>query len=88
MLFSKIAVASDYGGSYFQLDDGHWYSVTRNTRVPEVGNYGEASECRLAEGTGTGFIWRLDRVAASKSEPAVFTWSWRPSRAAGIFRRR
>jgi hypothetical protein len=62
-LFSNIAMASDYEGAYFQLDDRHWYSVTHSTRVQEVENYGEASECRLAEGTGTGFIWRLYSVA-------------------------
>ncbi len=59
MLLAKIAMDSDYEGSYIQVDDRRWYNTTHSTRVQEVENYGEASECRMAEGTGSGYIWRL-----------------------------
>ena len=44
MLFSKIAMDSDYEGKYFDLDDRRWYNVAHSPRVQEVENYGEASE--------------------------------------------
>lgn len=62
-LFAKVAMDSDYEGSYFQVDDRRWYNTTYSTRVQEVENYGEHSECRLTEGTGSGYIWRLYSLA-------------------------
>lgn len=62
-LFSKIAMDGDYAGSYTQVGPKRWYSVTRSTRVQEVHDYGEASECLLPEGTGSGFIWRVYSLA-------------------------
>ena len=58
-LFSKIAMDGDYAGSYTQVGPNRWYAVTQSTRVQEVHDYGEASECLLPEGTGSGFVWRL-----------------------------
>jgi hypothetical protein len=62
-VFSKIAMDGDYAGSYTQVSPKRWYSVTQSTRVQEVHDYGEASECLLPEGTGSGFIWRLYSIA-------------------------
>lgn len=62
-IFSKIAMDGDYAGSYTQVGPKRWYSVTQSTRVQEVNNYGEASECLLPEGTGSGFVWRLYSLA-------------------------
>lgn len=63
VLFARNAMDSDYQGSYIQIDGRRWYNITYSTRVQEVENYGEGSESRLAEGTGSGYIWRLYSIS-------------------------
>jgi len=62
VLFAQRAVDSDYQGRYVQLDPNRWYGITYTTRVQEIENYGEPSECRLPAGIGSGYIWRLFSV--------------------------
>lgn len=63
VVLAAIAMDADYQGSYTQVDAKRWYNITRSTRVQEVHDYGESSECLLPEGVGTGFIWRLYSIA-------------------------
>ena len=63
MVLAKVAMDSDYEGSYFQLDRKRWYSLTHSTRMQEVENYGEPGQCLLPAGTGHGYIWRLASLA-------------------------
>ena len=62
-LFSSHAMDGDYHGSFVRLDARRWYNITYTTRVQEIEDYGERSECRLPVGTGSGYIWRLFSVA-------------------------
>lgn len=62
-LFARHAMDSDYLESFVQVDARRWYDIAYTTRVQEVENYGERSECRLPVGTGSGYIWRLFSVA-------------------------
>lgn len=45
---------------YRELNPGRWQGVVRSTRIVEVENHGEASERQKPEGTGFGFLWRLN----------------------------
>ena len=58
-LVSKKALDSDCESSYFRVDDRHWYSTSRTTRIQEVENYGAPNQRMFAEDVGTGLIWRL-----------------------------
>jgi hypothetical protein len=39
------------------------YSITKPRRIQEIADYGTARERKLAEGEGTGLIWRLFSVS-------------------------
>jgi hypothetical protein len=53
------AFDADYESCYVRLDSHHGYTVSRTTRVQEVEQYGSPSQRALAEGAGSGIIWRL-----------------------------
>lgn len=57
-----IAVVLDYEFTtvYRELKPGRWQGAVRSTRIFEVDNYGEPGERRKPEGTGFGFLWRLN----------------------------
>lgn len=57
-----ITVVLDYEFStvYRELKPGRWQGVVRSTRIFEVDNYGQPDERRKPEGTGFGFLWRLN----------------------------
>ena len=61
--FARRAFDSDYSSTFTRLDDKRWYSTSVSTRVQEISDYGSPSQCTLAEGHGTGVIWRLYSVA-------------------------
>jgi hypothetical protein len=61
--FAKRALDSDYHSTFTRLDDQRWYSVSETTRVQEVAQFGSPSQHTLAEGQGTGIIWRLCSIA-------------------------
>jgi hypothetical protein len=63
MLSSKVLTVvydAEYDGRYFPLDGLRWYSESRSTRIAEVEHPGTAAERRLPEGTGHGFLWRMN----------------------------
>lgn len=50
----------EFQTSYRELKPGRWQGVVRSTRILEVENYGQADERRKPEGSGFGFLWRLN----------------------------
>jgi hypothetical protein len=63
VLVAKKALDSDCESSYFRVDERHWYSISRTTRIQEVQNYGEDNQHELPQDVGTGLIWRLSSIA-------------------------
>lgn len=61
-LFLKTALDGEYESSYFQIDDHRWYSIAHTTRVQEIQGYGGPGEHKLAEGEGSGLIWRIASI--------------------------
>jgi hypothetical protein len=57
-----IAAVLDYEFQtvYRELAPGRWQGVVRSVRIVEVDNYGKPDERQLPEGTGFGFLWRLN----------------------------
>ncbi len=57
--FLKTTLDADYHATNVRLDDRHFYSVSRSTRVQEIDDYGRPSQHRMPEGQGGGYIWKL-----------------------------
>ena len=57
--FLKTTLDADYQATNVRLDDRHFYSVSRSTRVQEIEDHGRLSQRRLPEGQGGGYIWKL-----------------------------
>jgi hypothetical protein len=60
--FLKTTLDADYQATNVRLDDRHFYSVSRSTRVQEIDDYGRPSQHRMPEGQGGGYIWKLFSV--------------------------
>jgi hypothetical protein len=58
-VIAKVALDGDYRSVYTRLDDRHWYSITKATRIQEVSDYGTPSQHSLPASEGTGLMWRL-----------------------------
>ena len=50
----------EFSTTYRELKPGRWQGVVRSTRIFEVDNYGQPDERRKPEGSGFGFLWRLN----------------------------
>jgi hypothetical protein len=57
--FLKTTLDADYQATNVRVDDRHFYSVSRSTRVQEIDDYGRPGEHRMPEGQGGGYVWRL-----------------------------
>ena len=55
----KSAFETDYESYYYRLSHRQVYSVTRSTRIQEVEDFGSPAQRILAEGQGSGIMWRL-----------------------------
>lgn len=62
-LFSHAALDADYEATNLRLDDRRFYRVSKTTRVQEIEDYNQAGEHKVAEGEGSGYIWKLYSVA-------------------------
>ncbi len=62
LLVQKKALQTENESSFFKVTDKKWYSFCKTTRVQEIDNYGQPNEEMLADGQGTGYIWRLDSI--------------------------
>lgn len=58
--FITVTLDTEYETRYSQLGPNRWLGVIRSTRVQEVDDAGEAGESLKPEGTGFGFLWRLN----------------------------
>jgi hypothetical protein len=55
-----VVLDTDHDVHYARLDDTHWYSRSRSTRIAEVVNPGSPNEHLLPPGNDHGFLWRLN----------------------------
>jgi hypothetical protein len=62
-VIAKTALDFDYETLFARVDDRRMYSITQSKRIQEIADYGTARERKLAEGEGTGLIWRLFSVS-------------------------
>lgn len=56
----SVVLDTEYDIHYGQIDPGHAYSVSRSTRVSEVGDPGSPNEHALRQGHDHGYMWRLN----------------------------
>jgi ABC-type transporter Mla MlaB component len=63
VFLSKTALDVDCQATSVRVDNSRLYSVTRTTRVQEIEEYGHSGEHRIAEGEGSGYIWKLYSIA-------------------------
>ncbi len=61
--FLKTALDTDCQSTIVRLDELRAYSISRTTRVQEVGEYGQPGRYRKLEGEGNGYIWKLYSIA-------------------------
>jgi hypothetical protein len=60
-----VVMDADYEVTFGRLDAAHGYSVSRSTRIAEIGSSGTKSEHAMNVDEGHGFLWRLNTY-----------WSW------------
>jgi hypothetical protein len=68
VLTVKTGLDGNYRSEYHQLDNNHWYSVTRSERLQEISKFGGEDQTEFAPGLGSGFIWRI--YSSAKYEAA------------------
>jgi hypothetical protein len=61
--FLKTALDTDYEANTVRLDSCRVYSIAKTTRVQEIDEYGHPGERKIAEGEGSGVIWKLHSVS-------------------------
>jgi hypothetical protein len=62
-LFGTTVLDGDYKTSYFHRNERSRYGFAWSTRIQEVANFGQASEFKLAQGTGSGYIWKVFSIS-------------------------
>jgi hypothetical protein len=55
-----VVLDTEHEVQYEKVDAQRWRSVSRTTRISEVQNPGGNNEKALPQGTGEGFLWRLN----------------------------
>src|SRR5581483_11461965 len=58
-LFVTAAVRGEYETRYVQIDENHWYSISRSTRLQAIQNVNTPEMHVLPPDEGPGYIWRL-----------------------------
>ena len=58
VLVQKKALESQNACSFFKVSDTRWYNFCRTTRVQEIRDYGQPGQHELADGEGSGYVWR------------------------------
>ncbi len=72
--FVTAAIDSEYTAQTFRVDDRHWYTVTRSTRIQQIDNYGLATQHTLPPDQGDGFVWRLYSIQRfEENDGGVYT---------------
>ncbi|HUI57356.1 MAG TPA: hypothetical protein VLY04_20410 [Bryobacteraceae bacterium] len=54
-----VVLDTEHDVRYFPIDQTHWRSQSRTTRITEVENAGKPHEYELPPGAGAGFLWKL-----------------------------
>jgi hypothetical protein len=62
-VLSKSALDCDYETTFVRVGDRRMYGITQAKRIQEIADYGTVKQRMLAEGEGTGLIWRLYSVS-------------------------
>ena len=62
-LFLKTVLDAEYQVTNVRLDDRRFYSISTAMRIQEIEEYGRPGERQIAEGEGSGYIWRLYSIA-------------------------
>ena len=55
-----VVMDATYDVTFGQLDQRHGYSISRSTRIDEIGSLGTRAEHVLSASEEHGFLWRLD----------------------------
>jgi hypothetical protein len=55
-----VVMDATYDTTFGRLDALHAYSISRSTRISEIGWAGTAQERALSDGEEHGFLWRLN----------------------------
>jgi hypothetical protein len=55
-----VVMDTAYDVTFGRLDEGHGYSISRSTRISEVGSPGTDSERELSANEEHGFLWRMN----------------------------
>jgi hypothetical protein len=63
VLFVNAAMEARCRAQDFAIDAHRGYTVAATTQVPEIQDYGGASEHLMPPARGNGFIWRLHSIA-------------------------
>jgi hypothetical protein len=61
--FVSTTLDTEYESRVFQVNERCWFSLSASTHTREIEGYGTTAQHELAEGTGTGLIWRLFSIA-------------------------
>lgn len=57
-----VVLETEHKVSYKQVDDTKWESISRSTKVSEVDDPDKPKEKQLPQGTGNGFVWKMDSL--------------------------
>ncbi len=72
-LFVTAAVRGEYETRYVQIDENHWYSISRSTRLQAIQNVNTPEMHVLPPDEGPGYIWRLLSVTKfEQSDDGVY----------------
>jgi len=55
-----VVMDTDYDATFGRLDAQHGYSISRSTRIAEIGSAGTPNEHALTSSEEHGFMWRLN----------------------------
>jgi hypothetical protein len=58
-LFITAAVQGEYAAQYIQVDETHWYAISRSTRLQAIEHFSQPNMRVLSPDEGPGYIWRL-----------------------------
>ena len=55
-----VVMDTTYDVTFGRLDEGHGYSISRSTRISEIGSPGTSAERELSANEEHGFLWRMN----------------------------
>jgi hypothetical protein len=55
-----VVLNTEHEIHYIPIDNTHWKSQSKTTKIAEVQDAGKPTEHELPPGTGYGFLWKLD----------------------------